>query len=88
MPLVIMMKDKSMKARHWEQISETVGSSLNPNDETHIFRGKDVYNDEIDILANKEEIEDICTTAQKEHDISAKLDKVQEKWITSKRLFL
>ena len=81
MPLVIMMKDKSMKARHWEQISETVGSSLNPNDETHIFRGKDVYNDEIDILANKEEIEDICTTAQKEHDISAKLDKVQEKWI-------
>uniref|UniRef100_A0A8C5TYT3 Dynein axonemal heavy chain 8 n=1 Tax=Malurus cyaneus samueli TaxID=2593467 RepID=A0A8C5TYT3_9PASS len=71
-----MMCDKAMKQRHWDRIAETVGRQFDIESETFCLR--DIL--EAPVLANKEDIEDICISAMKEKDIEAKLSQVAEIW--------
>ncbi|NWV69074.1 DYH8 protein, partial [Malurus elegans] len=71
-----MMCDKAMKQRHWDRIAETVGRQFDIESETFCLR--DIL--EAPVLANKEDIEDICISAMKEKDIEAKLSQVAETW--------
>ncbi|XP_061094941.1 dynein axonemal heavy chain 5 [Conger conger] len=75
-PLLDMMANKAMMARHWQRLSELTGHSFDVDLENFALRNIM----EAPLLKNKEDIEDICISAVKEKDIEAKLKAVIGEW--------
>ncbi|XP_019624088.1 PREDICTED: dynein heavy chain 8, axonemal-like [Branchiostoma belcheri] len=75
-PLLEMMANKAMKQRHWDRIATTTGTTFDVESESFCLRNIM----EADLLAFKEDIEDICISAVKEKDIEAKLAQVVADW--------
>ncbi|XP_066913562.1 dynein axonemal heavy chain 5-like [Clytia hemisphaerica] len=75
-PLLEMMANKAMKARHWKKIGEITNHQFDVESETFLL--KNIM--EAPLLENKEDIEDICIAATKEKDIEAKLKTVIADW--------
>ena len=75
-PLLEMMSNKAMKFRHWERIQGITKHTFD-------LESKDLALSHImdaPLLTCKEDIEDVCISAQKEKDIEAKLRQVTSEW--------
>ncbi|XP_064611990.1 dynein axonemal heavy chain 5-like isoform X2 [Liolophura sinensis] len=75
-PLLELMTNKAMKPRHWKRMADLTNHPFEVENENFTLRN--IL--EAPLLANKEEIEDICISAVKEKDIEAKLKQVIADW--------
>ncbi|XP_076826623.1 dynein axonemal heavy chain 5 [Brachyhypopomus gauderio] len=75
-PLLYMMANKAMMARHWQRLTDITGHTFEV--ESGNFSLKNVI--EAPLLKHKEDIEDVCISAVKERDIEAKLKDVVVEW--------
>ncbi|XP_063774922.1 dynein axonemal heavy chain 8 [Pseudophryne corroboree] len=74
--LLTMMKNKSMKKRHWDRIADLTGHKL--DFESKLFCLRNIM--EATILKYKDQIEDIYISSIKEMDIEGKLFQVIDEW--------
>eukprot|EP01041_Mallomonas_annulata_P002980 gene2980-5847_t len=80
MPLLSEMSKPSIKTRHWEDICAAVGvKTIPPDDED--FRLSVLINSTI--YAHKEEIEEVCDSADKQLQIEKKLTDLKDQWQTA-----
>uniref|UniRef100_A0AAQ4Q6E3 AAA+ ATPase domain-containing protein n=1 Tax=Gasterosteus aculeatus aculeatus TaxID=481459 RepID=A0AAQ4Q6E3_GASAC len=77
-PLLEMMANKSVMRRHWDRITDLTGHPFDVESKT--FTLQNIM--EAPLLKYKDDIEDICISADKEKDIDAKLSQVKEVWIS------
>ncbi|KAI9015067.1 dynein heavy chain and region D6 of dynein motor-domain-containing protein [Gaertneriomyces semiglobifer] len=75
-PLLEMMSHKAMQPRHWERIMQVTQSTFSLDPELFIL--KNLLDSPLN--ENREDIEDICTSAVKEADIEIKLKAVVAEW--------
>ncbi|XP_066590394.1 dynein axonemal heavy chain 5 [Prorops nasuta] len=83
-PLLELMANKAMKARHWQRIIEITNHQFDL--EAEGFCLKNIL--EAPLLKYKEDIEDICISATKEKDIEAKLRQVVNEWSSHELTFM
>ncbi|KAK2149328.1 hypothetical protein LSH36_455g06024 [Paralvinella palmiformis] len=82
MPGIISLRNPSLKPRHWDQIENIIGKSINKNKD---FTLGDLL--EMNISRYKDKIQDISTTASNEATLERMLQKVVDLWqATSFRL--
>ncbi|XP_040286209.1 dynein heavy chain 8, axonemal [Bufo bufo] len=74
--LLDMMRNKTLKKRHWGRIADLIGCKLDVQYDS--FCWSNIM--EASVLQHKDEIEDICTSAVKEKDIESKLGQVTSIW--------
>ncbi|XP_071957897.1 dynein axonemal heavy chain 5-like isoform X2 [Antedon mediterranea] len=82
-PLLELMTNKAMKARHWQRMAELTGHLFDVENESFCLRNIM----EAPLLKCKEDIEDICISAVKEKDIEAKLKTVIGEWGAHQLMF-
>lgn len=70
------MAGEGMKDRHWDRLEKTLNSKLDVESPSYLLG--DMM--KAPLLANKDDIEDICVGANKEKDIEAKLKQVISDW--------
>ena len=75
-PILELMSSKAMKLRHWTRIEEITKYKFDMENLNMVLK----YILDAPLLVNKEEIEDVCTSAIKEKDIEAKLKGVTQEW--------
>ncbi len=78
-PLLEMMTNKAMKKRHWDRISAVTHRPIDMESADDIKLRVIM---EMDLLENREELEDICISAVKEKDIESKLKQVGLKFLS------
>eukprot|EP01028_Stygiella_incarcerata_P006636 TRINITY_DN270_c0_g1_i1.p1 TRINITY_DN270_c0_g1~~TRINITY_DN270_c0_g1_i1.p1 ORF type:complete len:4523 (-),score=1222.92 TRINITY_DN270_c0_g1_i1:192-13760(-) len=75
-PLLLTLKDRRIRQRHWLEVMRVTGHEINLDEE--IFRLKHLL--EANILAHKEDIEEVGVCAVNEAEIESKLKGVQDDW--------
>ncbi|XP_028852845.1 dynein heavy chain 5, axonemal [Denticeps clupeoides] len=82
-PLLYMMANKAMMARHWQRLSDITGHQFDV--ESGSCTLKNIM--EAPLLKHKEDVEDVCISAVKEKDIEAKLKDVVVEWSSHTFMF-
>ena len=77
LPIVQDLKKDSIRERHWEKVVEITGCNI-PYQQEEIFVFYDML--KANILEYKEDIEDICDSADKQINIKKKLDELGAYW--------
>ena len=77
LPIISELKKPSIRDRHWLKVVDVTGDQI-PFDQEEIFVMEDLM--KAKILDNKEEIEDICDSADKQVAIKKKLDELGAYW--------
>ncbi len=75
-PLLEMMTNKAMKARHWQRLADL--THYNFDVESEGFTLKTML--DAPLLDSKDDVEDICISAVREKDIEAQLAVVVADW--------
>jgi hypothetical protein len=66
---------KGLRARHWDQIEEIVGTDIRPDDDTSLLQMLE-YN-----LSDKiNKLSEVSASAAKEYALERSLEKMQEDW--------
>lgn len=76
LPLVVAMRNEGMKERHWTQISELVGTAINPEMENFTLSNFI----ELGLMQNVQEISDIGDRSGKEYQIERQLASMKAAW--------
>jgi len=77
LPMIMELKKPSIRDRHWKKIQEVTGKQLNFGDEDRFFLADII---EAKLLNYKEDIEDICDSADKQQKIENSLKEIREFW--------
>lgn len=75
-PLVGALRQPGMRARHWQQLSDTLGFELKPDEKFTLRRGLEEFN----LQTKLDAIVKICDIAGKEFGIEQALDKMEGEW--------
>lgn len=76
LPLIRELSRESIKARHWEELIKICGRNLLVESES--FKFQDIL--EVKLLTWKEDVENICESAQKQLQIENKIKDIKERW--------
>ena len=77
LPMLKELSKPSVKTRHWEELSQVTGESLNFSSEEVFYLSRLL---EINLLEYREEIEEIMESADKQDKIEKKLNGIKEQW--------
>ena len=77
-PLVIALRNPGMRDRHWDELSRTLGFSINPNN-PHFTLARAF---ELGLPNSKDAVAKIAERAGKEYHIEQALDKMEFEWST------
>jgi dynein heavy chain len=76
LPVVGYLRDPALKERHWEEIYETIGQTLNLEDDT--FTLKSLI--DMNVAEQNEQLGEIALKAQQEQDLEDTFRKVENEW--------
>eukprot|EP00741_Cyanophora_paradoxa_P017811 tig00021017_g17202.t1 len=83
LPLLQQLSNKAMRPRHWQQLMQITGKTLRMDPEflrlSHLM--------EANLLANREDIEELCNAAVKELGIETKLKTIVDDWADQQLTF-
>lgn len=78
---MVALRKPGMVERHWKQISDIVGFTVNPDNETdEPFNFQKVL--DLGLMKHVEELVDVGERASKEFQIETMLREMQEQWET------
>ncbi|GBG77441.1 hypothetical protein CBR_g23890 [Chara braunii] len=76
LPLLQLLSSKAMRNRHWQQLMQVCNKQLNLAEDimklSHLF--------ESNLLAHREEIEELCNAATREEQVELKLAQIADEW--------
>ena len=75
LPLIVAMRNPGMRDRHWDKISDQLGLTVKPTEETTLQSFLDMG-----LQDHVPKIEKICETAGREFGIEQALDKMEGAW--------
>ncbi|CAM9230557.1 unnamed protein product, partial [Ectocarpus fasciculatus] len=78
-PAIVALRNPGMKPRHWEQLSDKLGYSLNP-DENYTL--EELL--ELDLEPHQAQIDKVSESAAKEYQIEEALTKMEDEWKDSR----
>ncbi|CBJ31041.1 dynein heavy chain [Ectocarpus siliculosus] len=78
-PAIVALRNPGMKPRHWEQLSDKLGYSLNP-DENYTL--EELL--ELDLEPYQPQIDKVSESAAKEYQIEEALTKMEDEWKDSR----
>lgn len=82
-PLLELMTSESMKDRHWDRMNEVLNYDFDVNNPKTTLG----YVLQAPLLEFKDEVLDICVSADKERDIESKLNQIMFDWSSIKLTF-
>lgn len=77
MPLLQGLSHKSMKDRHWHEVARITGATVLPIPSEGLLLQHLL---ESNLLAHRDEIEDLCSSVSKEEAVEKKLKSVADQW--------
>ena len=73
---IMALRNQGMRERHWKEISEKIGTNINP--ETEEFTIKKAF--DMELYNYTEAIQKVGDKAGKENQIEVKLDEMEAEW--------
>jgi dynein heavy chain len=77
MPVIQSLASKALKTRHWEHLSELLGSEINPEEDLTLQALLD-----LDAAKHLEKIQEITVAAEKEYNLEKSLNSMIHEWST------
>ncbi|XP_010001540.1 PREDICTED: dynein heavy chain 3, axonemal [Chaetura pelagica] len=77
LPVMTIVCNRGMKARHWEQISEIVGCEISPDETTTLATML-----EFELLKYVEQLEPVGASASKEYSLEKAIEKMKAEWVS------
>jgi dynein heavy chain len=75
LPVIQALASPALKPRHWEQLSEKIGSTVEPDEELTLQQLLDA-----NIGEHIELIQEVCVAAEKEYGLEKLLESMREEW--------
>jgi hypothetical protein len=75
LPVIQRLASPALRDRHWDQLSESIGQQVEPDDELTLQQLL-----EMGITDHIEAIEEVCVIAEKEYSLEKNLKLMQQEW--------
>lgn len=76
LPLIKMLREKYMRARHWEKLQKHLGAILDYESDT--FTLQEIFR--INLLSYQDSVREVCEVAREEYKIESALALIDSKW--------
>ena len=76
MPVVTYLRDEALQPRHWDEIYETIGMTLNLNDDDFTLNSLI----DLNVKKDKDKIGEISLKANKEAELDGQFKKIEAEW--------